>query len=278
MAIPSFTMRSLFEAGVHFGHHPRRRNPKMDPFLFGVRNSISIIDLEKTVPMLQRALQALRDVAASGGRILFVGTKSQASEKVSASAKKSGQCYVNHRWLGGMMTNWKTVSQSIRTLKTLEDNLQNPEIMQALTKKELLSLTRERDKLERALGGIKDMGGVPDILFVIDTNKENIAILEANKLKIPVVAILDSNSNPDGIAFPVPGNDDALRAIDVYCDLVTGAILDGLQAQMVSAGVDVGASVDVASVDTAIISAEEMGITDSAEGSAQRLFSRPPPK
>src|SRR5882724_967738 len=204
MAIPEFSMRQLLEAGVHFGHHTRRWNPKMAPFLFGVRNNVHIIDLQQTVPMLTRALEAVRDVAANGGRVLFVGTKRQAAEAVAESAKRCGQYYVNHRWLGGMLTNWKTISNSIKRLRELEDRLTNN--TQGLTKKELLMLTRDRDKLERALGGIKDMGGQPDILVVIDTLKEQIAIQEANKLGIPVVAIVDSNSNPAGVTYPVPGN------------------------------------------------------------------------
>jgi small subunit ribosomal protein S2 len=239
MAIPSFTMRQLLEAGVHFGHQTRRWNPKMGSYLFGVRNGVHIIDLTQTVPLLHRALTATRDVAAGGGRILFVGTKRQAQEPVTRAAQRSGQYYVNHRWLGGMLTNWKTISQSIRRLRELEGRL--AEGTHGLTKKETLQLTRERDKLERALGGIKDMGGLPDLLFVVDTNKEAIAVAEAKVLSIPVVAIVDSNSEPDGIAYPVPGNDDASRAINLYCDLMVGAILDGIQAEMAASGADLGA-------------------------------------
>jgi small subunit ribosomal protein S2 len=238
MAIPDFTMRQLLEAGVHFGHHTRRWNPKMESYLFGVRNGIHIIDLEQTVPMLHRALQQVRDVAAGGGRVLFVGTKRQAQEAIAEAAKRCGQYYVNHRWLGGMLTNFKTISQSIKRLRELDERVNNPST--GLTKRELLELTRDRDKLERALGGIKEMGGLPDILFIIDTNKEAIAVQEANKLKIPVVAVLDSNSSPEGIAFPVPGNDDAMRAIHLYCDLVSGAVLDGLQAELAGTGADLG--------------------------------------
>ena len=239
MAMPTYTMRQLLEAGVHFGHHTRRWNPKMDPYLFGVRNGIHIIDLEQTVPMLHRGLQAIRDVVAGGGRVLFVGTKRQAQEPVAEAARRCGQYFVNHRWLGGMLTNFKTISQSIRRLRELEERVsQGPAA--GLTKRELLELTRDRDKLERALGGIKEMGGLPDILFIIDTNKESIAVKEANKLGIPVVAVIDSNSDPEGIAFPIPGNDDALRAIDAYCDLISGAVLDGLQAEMLASGIDVG--------------------------------------
>ena len=209
-----FTMRQLLEAGVHFGHTTRRWNPKMAPYIFGVRNGVHIIDLEQTVPMLHRALNVVRETVAGGGRVLFVGTKRQASDMIADAAKKCGQYYVNHRWLGGMLTNWKTISNSIKRLREVEERLAEENV--GLTKKELLNLTRERDKLERALGGIKDMGGLPDVLFVIDTNKEHIAVAEAGNLEIPVVAIVDSNSNPDGITFPVPGNDDAIRAIELY--------------------------------------------------------------
>jgi len=240
MAMPTFTMRQLLEAGVHFGHHTRRWNPKMAPFIFGVRNGVHIIDLEQTVPMLHRSMQAVRDVVAGGGRVLFVGTKRAAQEKVAEAAKRCGQYYVNHRWLGGMLTNWKTISQSIRRLKEMDEALISGE-SSGRTKKELLNMTRDRDKLERALGGIREMGGLPDLLVIIDTNKESLAIQEANKLGIPVVAIVDSNSNPDGITFPVPGNDDALRAIETYCDLLAGSVLDGLQAEMSASGIDVGA-------------------------------------
>ena len=239
----SFTMRQLLEAGVHFGHHTRRWNPKMSPYIYGERNNTHIIDLRQSVPLLHRGLNAVREVTATGGRVLMVGTKRQAAENIAETARKTGQYFVNHRWLGGMLTNWKTISNSIKRLKDLDEQLGGE--VQGLTKKELLNLTRERDKLERALGGIKDMGGLPDILFVIDTNKEQLAIQEANKLGIPVVAILDSNSNPDGIEYPVPGNDDAMRAIALYCDLVGNAVLTGLQAEMVATGADIGASAEL---------------------------------
>ncbi|HYM31934.1 MAG TPA: 30S ribosomal protein S2 [Candidatus Cybelea sp.] len=238
MVMATFTMRQLIEAGVHFGHQTHRWNPKMGPFLFGVRNNIHIIDLQQSVPMLHRALQAVREVVAGGGRVLFVGTKRQASEPIAECAKRCGQYYVNHRWLGGMLTNWKTISVSIKRLRELQEQLDGEG--QGLTKKEMLRLTRERDKLERSLGGIKEMGGLPDILVVIDTNKEDIAVAEARKLGIPVVAVLDSNSDPTGIMYPVPGNDDALRAINLYCDLFARAVLDGIQAEMVASGADVG--------------------------------------
>jgi small subunit ribosomal protein S2 len=239
MALPTYSMRQLLEAGVHFGHHTRRWNPKMAPYIFGVRNGIHIIDLEQTVPMLHQGLAAIREVVAGGGRLLMVGTKRQAQEAVTEAAKRCGQYYVNYRWLGGMLTNFKTISASIKRLRELEERLTTEET--GLTKRELLSLTRDRDKLERALGGIKEMGGLPDILFVVDTNKEAIAVQEANKLRIPVVAILDSNSSPDGIAYPIPGNDDAMRAIHMYSDLVAQSVLDGLQAEMAASGIDIGA-------------------------------------
>ncbi len=244
MAIPTASLRQLLEAGVHFGHHTRRWNPKMAPYIFGVRNGIHIIDLEQTEPMLHQGLQAMRDVVAGGGRVLLVGTKRQAQEPVAEAAKRCGQYYVNYRWLGGMLTNFKTISASIRRLRELEERITQEQT--GLTKRELLELTRDRDKLERALGGIKEMGGLPDILFVIDTNKEAIAVREANTLRIPVVAILDSNSSPDGIAYPIPGNDDAMRAIHLYCDLVSAAVLDGLQAELAASGVDIGARADIA--------------------------------
>ncbi len=239
MALPDFTMRQLLEAGAHFGHRTQRWNPKMAPYIYGARNDIHIIDLTQTVPLLHQALVALRDVAAGGGRILFVGTKRQASEPVAAAAKRCAQYYVNHRWLGGTLTNWQTISHSIKRLRSIEETL-NSASSSGLTKKELLGLIREGDKLERSLGGIKEMGGLPNMLFVIDTNKEQIAVAEAKKLGIPVAAILDSNSDPDGIAYPIPGNDDAARAISLYCDLVARSVIDGLSESQVAAGVDIG--------------------------------------
>ncbi|MBL8781980.1 MAG: 30S ribosomal protein S2 [Alphaproteobacteria bacterium] len=243
MALPDYSMRQLLEAGVHFGHQTHRWNPRMAPFLFGSRNKIHIIDLTQTVPLLHQALKTVRDVVAQGGRVLFVGTKRQASEPVADAAKRCAQYYVNHRWLGGTLTNWQTISHSIKRLRTIDEILNAGAV--GLTKKEGLNLSREREKLERALGGIKDMGGVPDLLFVIDTNKEAIAIQEANKLGIPVVAVVDSNSNPEGITFPIPGNDDASRALALYCDLVARAVIDGLSEAQGSHGVDVGASAEV---------------------------------
>ncbi len=247
MPIPSFTMRQLLEAGVHYGHHTRRWNPKMSPYIFGIRNNVHIMDLEQTVPALQRAMQAIRQTVSQGGRVLFVGTKSQASDKIKESAKRCGQYYMNHRWLGGTLTNWKTVNLSIKRLSEMEEKLQNPS---GLTKKESLNLQRDYDKLEKAIGGIREMGGLPDILFVIDTNKEALAIQEAKRLNIPVVAITDSNSNPDDITHVIPGNDDAMRAISLYCELIAGSVLDGIQAEMVSAGIDIGgaAQLDVPEV------------------------------
>jgi small subunit ribosomal protein S2 len=264
MAIPTVSMRQLLEAGVHFGHHTRRWNPKMAPYIFGVRNGIHIVDLEQTEPLLHQGLQAIRDVVAGGGRVLLVGTKRQAQEPVADAAKRCGQYYVNYRWLGGMLTNFKTISQSIRRLRELEERISQENT--GLTKRELLELTRDSDKLERALGGIKEMGGLPDILFVIDTNKEAIAVAEANKLRIPVVAILDSNSSPDGIAYPIPGNDDAMRAIHLYCDLVAGSVLDGLQAELAASGVDIGARPDLAERDLAVGPQDEVPDESEAEG------------
>ena len=238
MALPEFSMRSLLEAGAHFGHQTHRWNPKMGKYIFGSRSNIHIIDLSQSIPLLHQALVKAREVAAGGGRILFVGTKRQASEPIATAAKRGAQYYVNHRWLGGTLTNWRTVSGSIARLRELEGVLDGDS---GRTKKELLQLTRERDKLELSLGGIKDMGGIPDLMFVIDTNKEAIAIQEARKLNIPVIAILDTNCNPDGITYPIPGNDDAARAIQLYCDLLADAILDGLAAGQAASGVDLGA-------------------------------------
>lgn len=243
MAVPEFTMRQLLEAGVHFGHHTRRWNPKMRQYIFGVRNGVHILDLQQTQPMLHTALTEIRNIVSKGGRILFVGTKRQAQETIAESAKRCGQYYVNQRWLGGMMTNWKTITASINRLRDLEKILGGDQ--SGYTKKELLMMTRERNKLESSIGGIKDMGGQPDALFIIDTNKEDIAIKEANKLGIPVFAIVDSNGDLDGIDYVIPGNDDALRAIDLYCELVVGAVVDGLQAELGKSGKDLGASENV---------------------------------
>ena len=241
MALPEFTMRQLLEAGVHFGHQTHRWNPKMKSYIFGSRANVHILDLAQTVPLMHQALKAVSDTVARGGRVLLVGTKRQAQEEIAEAAHRSAQYYVNSRWLGGMLTNWKTISGSIQRLRKLDETL-NSEQSARLTKKERLVMTRERDKLERALGGIKDMGGTPDLIVVIDTNKEKNAIDEARRLGIPVAAILDSNSDPDGITFPVPGNDDAGRAITLYCDLISRAAIDGLSRAMGAMGEDIGAA------------------------------------
>ena len=242
MALPDFSMRQLLEAGAHFGHQSHRWNPKMAPYIFGTRNNIHIIDLAQTVPALHRALQAVSDTVANGGRVLFVGTKRQAQEHVADAARRSAQYFVNARWLGGMLTNWKTISGSIQRLRKVDEMLAEGAV--GLTKKERLMLSREKEKLDRALGGIKDMGGTPDLIFVIDTNKEALAIQEANRLNIPVAAIIDTNCNPDGITYPIPANDDAGRALSLYCDLIARAALDGISRGQGSMGVDVGASVN----------------------------------
>ncbi len=244
MALPEFSMRQLLEAGVHFGHRTHRWNPKMADYIYGDRNNIHIIDLSQSVPLLHQALVAVRDIAAGGGRVLFVGTKRQAQEPIAQAAGRCAQYFMNHRWLGGTLTNWKTMLNSIKRLRELEEILSGDS--SGLTKKELLGVTRERDKLELSLGGIKEMGGLPDILFVIDTNKEAIAIHEANKLGIPVVAVVDTNSDPEGVTYPIPGNDDASRAISLYCDLVSRAVIDGLSAGRSDLGEDVGEAAEPA--------------------------------
>ena len=241
MALPDFSMRQLLEAGVHFGHQAHRWNPKMGSYIFGTRNNIHIVDLAQTVPMLHRALQAVSDTVAKGGRILFVGTKRQAQDAIADAAKRSAQYYVNSRWLGGTLTNWKTISASIARLRKLDEMLNSGEAA-GYTKKERLTMQRERDKLDRSLGGIKDMGGVPDLLFVIDTNKEDIAIKEAQRLNIPVAAVVDTNCDPAGITYAVPGNDDASRAVSLYCDLVAKAAIDGISRAQGEMGVDIGAA------------------------------------
>ena len=241
MSYPTFTMRQLLEAGVHFGHHTRRWNPKMAPYIFGKRNNIHIVNLEKTVPMLYEALDAIQSIAKNGGKFLFVGTKRSASDLIAQAATNCGQYYVNHRWLGGMLTNWETVSNSIKKLKTLEERIETGEV-NSLTKKERLQIERQKEKLDLNLGGIKNMNGIPDAMFIIDTNKESIAILEANNLNIPVIAICDTNSNPSGVNYPIPGNDDALRAISLYCDLVAASVLKGLESNLEQSGIDVGES------------------------------------
>ena len=239
-ATVTFTMRQLLEAGVHFGHQTHRWNPKMASYIYGTRNGIHILDLSQTVPLLHTALQLVTDTVAKGGRVLFVGTKRSAAEEIAASAKRCAQYYVNARWLGGMLTNWKTISASIKTLRVIDDKIGRQE--QGLKKRELLDMARHKSKLDKALGGIKDMGGVPDLLFVIDTNKEANAIKEANRLGIPVVAIIDTNSDPHGVNFPIPGNDDAARAVALYCDLVSRAVLAGIEASGHHSGADAGAA------------------------------------
>ena len=227
MALPDYSMSELLEAGAHFGHQKHRWNPKMEPFIFGVRNNIHILDLSQTIPLLHRALTAVRDVTKSGGRILFVGTKRQGQEIIANAANDCAQYYMNHRWYGGTLTNWKTISNTIKRLRTIEDLLENDDLS-GLTKKELLKLNREKEKLDTSIGGIKDMGGLPDLIFVLDTVKEQIAIQEATKLNIPIAAIIDSNSNPDGVTYPIPGNDDSTKSISLFCDLISKAALDGI--------------------------------------------------
>lgn len=265
MSGPTFTMRQLLEAGVHFGHQTKRWNPMMEPYLFGVRNGVHIIDLQQTVPMLYRALKFVQEVVAGGGRVLFVATKRQAAHPVADYAQRCGQYYVNHRWLGGMLTNWRTISNSIARLKALDEQLGQENL--GLTKKETLNLTRERDKLERSLGGIRDMGGLPDVVFIIDTNKESIAKNEAVKLGIPVIAVIDSNSDPDGVNYPIPGNDDATRAINLYCDLLSQAVLSGLQVEAQAAGTDVGEAEEAPVED--LNAAEAVAVTADGGGDAK---------
>ena len=242
MAAPTVSMQALLDAGAHFGHQTHRWNPKMKPYLFGDRNGVHIIDLSQTVPLMARALDFINQTVSHGGKVLFVGTKRQAQDPIRESAQRAGQHYVNHRWLGGMLTNWKTISQSIKRFKSLEEQLSGE--THGLTKKEVLQLTRERDKFELSLGGIRDMGGIPDVMFVIDANKEELAIKEANTLGIPVVAILDSNVSPDGIAFPIPANDDAARAIRLYCEAVAEAATRGGTNARQAQGEDFGAAVE----------------------------------
>jgi small subunit ribosomal protein S2 len=239
MALPEFSLRQLLEAGVHFGHQTQRWNPRMGPYIYGSKNGIHIIDLTQTVPLLDAALNVIRETVARGGRVLFVGTKRQAQKPIADAAEKCAQYYMNHRWLGGTLTNWKTVSQSINRLKAIDGQMEVG--AEGLTKRERLSLEREQSKLQASLGGIREMGGLPDLLFVIDAGKEDLALLEARKLGIPVVAVVDTNCSPDHIDYVIPGNDDAARAIALYCDLVARAALDGMSAQLGAAGVDLGA-------------------------------------
>ena len=271
MAAPVVTMQQLIETGAHFGHQTHRWNPKMKPYIFGDRNGVHILDLSQTVPLFARALEFVSSSVAGGGKVLFVGTKRQAQDAVADAARRSGQHFVNHRWLGGMLTNWKTISNSIKRLKTLEEQLSGD--THGLTKKEVLQLTREKDKLEMSLGGIRDMGGVPDVMFVIDANKEELAIKEANTLGIPVVAILDSNVSPDGIAFPVPANDDASRAIRLYCEAIAIAATRGNQEQQSRRGVDLGAQeeapVEPALTETASAEPEHPAAATTPETAAE---------
>ncbi|WP_417425111.1 30S ribosomal protein S2 [Hoeflea sp.] len=260
MALPEFSMRQLLEAGVHFGHQTHRWNPKMKPYIFGARNNLHILDLGQTVPLMSQALKLVSDTVSKGGRVLFVGTKRQASEIVADAASRSAQYYVNARWLGGMLTNWKTISHSIQRLRKLDEILAQE--ASGFTKKERLNLEREREKLNRALGGIRDMGGTPDLMFVIDTNKEGIAIQEAKRLGIPVVAIIDSNCDPDVVDYPIPGNDDASRAISLYCDLISRACIDGIARQQGASGVDLGAM--EAPVEPALEAAPEVAAPEAA--------------
>ena len=258
MALPEFSMRQLLEAGVHYGHQTQRWNPRMAPYIYGDRNGIHILDLTQTVPMLEQALKVIRDTVAKGGRVLFVGTKRQAQKSVADAAERSAQFYMNHRWLGGTLTNWKTVSQSINRLKAIDETMAHG--AEGLTKKERLQLEREQAKLQASLGGIREMGGLPDLLFVIDVNKEDLAILEAKKLGIPVVAVVDTNTSPEGVDYIIPGNDDAARAIALYCDLASRAALDGMTAQMGAAGVDLGALAETPAED---LEAEETVAAES---------------
>ncbi|NCB49782.1 MAG: 30S ribosomal protein S2 [Alphaproteobacteria bacterium] len=273
MSLPKFTMRQLIESGVHFGHTTRRWNPKMKKYIYGKREGVHIIDLAQTAPMLQEALEVVKEVAAKGGRILFVGTKKQAQEPVKEAALRCGQYYVNHRWLGGMMTNWKTISTSIKRLKEINAKEEKGEF-EALTKKERLNISREREKLFNSLGGIQDMNGHPDLVFVIDTLKEALAINESVCLGIPVIGICDTNSDPDKIAYKIPGNDDAIRAINLYCDLISSAVLDGIEEEMRKAGVDVGAKETV----SVKVEAEEVSADEDVKEEADEETKKEAPK
>ncbi len=264
MALPEFTLRQLLEAGVHFGHQTHRWNPRMGQYIYGDRNGIHILDLTQTVPLLDAALQAVQQTVSKGGRILFVGTKRQAQKAIAEAAERSAQYYMNHRWLGGTLTNWKTVSASIARLKSIDEQMEQG--AEGLTKKERLNMEREQAKLQASLGGIREMGGTPDLIFVVDTNKEALAVAEAKKLGIPVIAVLDTNCKPDGIDFPIPGNDDAARAIALYCDLIARAALDGMASQMGAAGIDIGA-MEEAPEEEAV--AEEASAEAAAEAPAE---------
>ncbi|GGB59817.1 MULTISPECIES: 30S ribosomal protein S2 [Henriciella] len=268
MALPEFTMRQLLEAGVHFGHQTHRWNPKMKQFIYGDRAGIHIMDLSKTVPLLHQALVQVRDTVAKGGRVLFVGTKRQAAQPIAEASQRCAQYYMNHRWLGGTLTNWATVSKSIKRLRELDELLSDRDAS-GLTKKELLNIERERDKLQRALGGIANMGGLPSLMFVIDTNKESIAIKEAKKLGIPVVAVIDTNCDPDDVDFPFPGNDDAARSIALYCNLVADAVIDGLAESSAGLGIDLGESEDVDLLAEADVAVADEAAADAGEEEAK---------
>lgn len=267
MALPEFSLRQLLEAGVHFGHQTHRWNPRMGQYIYGARNNIHILDLTQTVPLLDAALNAVRETVAKGGRVLFVGTKRQAQKSVAEAAERSAQYYMNHRWLGGTLTNWKTVSASISRLREYDEKLDGG--AEGMTKKERLNMEREQGKLQASLGGIREMGGTPDLLFVIDVNKEDLAVKEANKLGIPVIGILDSNSSPSGVDFPIPGNDDASRAIALYCDLIARAALDGMAAQLGAQGIDVGAMAEAPAEDAVVEAPAEDTPADAAPAEAE---------
>jgi len=270
MALPDFTMRELLEAGVHFGHQTHRWNPKMKPFIYGARSGIHIMDLSKSVPLLHQALVKVRDTVAKGGRVLFVGTKRQAAQPVADAAERCAQYYMNHRWLGGTLTNWSTVSNSIKRLRELEETLGDKE-QTGFTKKELLNRERDREKLDKALGGIANMGGLPDLIFVIDTNKEAIAIKEARKLGIPVVAVVDTNCDPDDADFAFPGNDDAARAISLYCNLIADAVLDGLAESSAGLGIDLGESEEIEALVEADLAAADAAVAEAASEEAAEV-------
>ena len=267
MALPEFSMRQLLEAGVHFGHQTQRWNPRMGEFIYGARNGIHILDLTQTVPMLDAALNVVRETVAKGGRVLFVGTKRQAAQPIAEAAERSAQYFMNHRWLGGTLTNWSTVSKSIKRLRELDEVLSDRDAS-GLTKKELLVVERERDKLQRALGGIANMGGLPSLMFVIDTNKEQIAIKEAKKLGIPVIAVIDTNCDPDDVDFPFPGNDDAARSISLYCNLIADAVLDGLAESSAGLGIDLGESEDIDAMAESDVAAADAAASETAEADA----------
>jgi len=240
--LPKVSISDLLDAGIHFGHKASRWNPKMEPYIYGIKDNVHIIDLQQTVPLLQIALKKIYETVKNNGKVLFVSSKVQATELIAEYAQKCDQYYINHRWLGGILTNWSTISRSIKKLDSIEKTLGNSEDLENYTKKELLDLTRKKEKLVRSFSGIRNIGGRPDLVVIIDTNKEHLAIKEAVKLNIPIVAVVDSNSDPDNIDFPIPGNDDAIRSIRLYCSLFADAALSGIQDSLKNSGVDVGAS------------------------------------